>query len=50
MRPNDVLENMAAVDAQKNLAYAPQATVDELSTADAIIFNYKSYVEDTSLV
>ena len=36
--PQDVLEAMGAVEAQKKLAHIPEVTVDELATADAIIF------------
>ena len=36
--PDDILEKMGAVEAQKNFAHIPIATVDELSHADAIIF------------
>jgi NAD(P)H dehydrogenase (quinone) len=36
--PDDVLAKMGAVEAQKGLAHIPVATVDELATADAIIF------------
>ena len=34
----DVLENMGAVEAQKQQAHVPVCTVDELGEADAIIF------------
>ncbi len=36
--PNDVLEKMGALDAQKAMADVPVATVDELADADAIVF------------
>ena len=36
--PAEVLEKMGAVEAQKTMANVPVATVDELATADAIIF------------
>lgn len=36
--PQDVLENMGAVEAQKQQAHVPVCTVDELGEADAIIF------------
>ena len=36
--PQDVLEKMGAVEAQKAFAHVPVATVDELASADAIIF------------
>jgi len=36
--PDDVLEKMGAVDAQKSLAHVPVCTVDELAAADAVIF------------
>lgn len=36
--PEDVLEKMGAVDAQQALSHVPICTVDELSTADAVIF------------
>jgi NAD(P)H dehydrogenase (quinone) len=36
--PNDVLQSMGAVEAQKSIAHVPEATVDELATADAVIF------------
>jgi NAD(P)H dehydrogenase (quinone) len=36
--PEDVLAKMGALDAQKSMAHVPVATVDELATADAIIF------------
>lgn len=36
--PDEVLENMGAVDAQKTLARVPVCTVDELASADAVIF------------
>ncbi|UCE56457.1 MAG: NAD(P)H:quinone oxidoreductase [Desulfobacterales bacterium] len=36
--PQDVLEKMGAVDAQKAFSHVPVCTVDELATADAIIF------------
>lgn len=36
--PREVLEKMGAIDAQKKLADVPLATVEELPTADAIIF------------
>ena len=36
--PEDVLQKMGAVEAQKAFAHIPVATVDELADADAIIF------------
>jgi NAD(P)H dehydrogenase (quinone) len=36
--PEEVLEKMGAVDAQKTFAHIPECTVDELSGADAVIF------------
>lgn len=36
--PQEVLEKMGAVEAQKAMANVPICTVDELATADAIIF------------
>ena len=36
--PPDVLEKMGAVEAQKAFSHIPLATVDELPSADAIIF------------
>ena len=36
--PDDVLEKMGAVEAQKSLAHVPVCTVEELATADAVIF------------
>jgi NAD(P)H dehydrogenase (quinone) len=36
--PNEVLEKMGALEAQKAFADIPVCTVDELATADAIIF------------
>ncbi len=36
--PGEVLEKMGAVEAQKVFAHVPVCTVDELATADAIIF------------
>lgn len=36
--PDEVLEKMGAVDAQKALAHVPACTVDELASADAVIF------------
>jgi NAD(P)H dehydrogenase (quinone) len=36
--PSEVLEKMGAVEAQKAFAHVPVCTVDELATADAIIF------------
>lgn len=36
--PKTVLEKMGAIEAQKKLAQIPVCTVDELATADAIIF------------
>lgn len=36
--PNEVLEKMGAVEAQKTFAHIPVCTVDELPKADAIIF------------
>ena len=35
---DDVLEQMGALEAQKSLSHIPTATVDELTTADAVIF------------
>src|SRR5689334_21462042 len=34
----DVLEIMAAVEAQKSMAHMPICTIDELAEADAVIF------------
>ncbi len=36
--PDGVLEQMGAVDAQKAFAHVPVCSVDELTTADAVIF------------
>ena len=36
--PEDVLEKMGAIDAQKQQVHVPVCSVDELSKADAIIF------------
>ena len=36
--PQEVLEKMGAVDAQKSYTHVPVCTVDELAKADAIIF------------
>lgn len=36
--PADVLAKLGALDAQKAMAHVPVATVDELATADAIVF------------
>ena len=36
--PQEVLEKMGAVDAQKALSQIPECTVDELAEADAVIF------------
>lgn len=36
--PDEVLEKMGAVDAQKAMAHIPVATVDDLVDADAVIF------------
>ena len=36
--PQEVLEKMGAVEAQKAFAHVPVATVDDLASADAIIF------------
>ncbi len=36
--PDEVLEQMGAVDAQKAFANVPVCSVDELTTADAVIF------------
>jgi len=36
--PQEVLEKMGAVEPQKKMAHIPVCTVDELATADAIIF------------
>jgi len=36
--PEEVLEKMGAVDAQKTFSHVPICTVDELAEADAIIF------------
>ncbi len=35
---DDILEQMGALEAQKSLSHIPTATVDELTTADAVIF------------
>ena len=36
--PDEILENMGATEAQKAISHVPVATVDELVSADAIIF------------
>ena len=36
--PPEVLEKMGAVEAQKSMAHVPICTVDELASADAVIF------------
>jgi NAD(P)H dehydrogenase (quinone) len=36
--PDEVLEKMGAVDAQQAIAHIPVCTVDELASADAVIF------------
>ncbi len=36
--PPEVLEKMGAVEAQKGMSHVPVATVDELASADAVIF------------
>lgn len=36
--PQDVLEKMGAIDAQQALSHVPVCTVDELASADAVIF------------
>lgn len=36
--PDDVLEKMGAVDAQQAISHVPVCTVDELASADAVIF------------
>jgi NAD(P)H dehydrogenase (quinone) len=36
--PGEVLEKMGAVDAQKTMAHIPICTVEELASADAVIF------------
>jgi len=36
--PKEVLEKMGALDAQQAMAAIPEATVDELASADAVIF------------
>lgn len=36
--PDEVLEKMGAVDAQKTFSHVPVCTVDELAAADAVIF------------
>ena len=36
--PDEVLEKMGAVDAQKTFSHVPVCTVDELASADAVIF------------
>ena len=36
--PPEVIEKMGAVDAQQGMAHVPVATVDELASADAVIF------------
>ena len=36
--PNDILEKMGAVEAQQNFSHVPVCNVDELASADAVIF------------
>ena len=36
--PSEVIEKMGAVDAQKGMTHVPICTVDELASADAVIF------------
>ena len=36
--PNDVLEKMGAIDAQKQQSHVPVCSVDQLAEADAVIF------------
>jgi NAD(P)H dehydrogenase (quinone) len=36
--PEEVIEKMGAVEAQKSMAHVPVCTVDELAEADAVIF------------
>ena len=36
--PGEILEKMGAVDAQKAFSHIPEATVDDLAEADAVIF------------
>jgi NAD(P)H dehydrogenase (quinone) len=36
--PQEILAKMGALDAQKSMAHIPVCTVDELGTADAVIF------------
>ena len=36
--PQEVLEKMGAVEAQKAFSHVPECTVDELAQADAVIF------------
>jgi len=36
--PEEVIEKLGAVEAQKSMAYVPICTVEELATADAVIF------------
>jgi NAD(P)H dehydrogenase (quinone) len=36
--PEDVLQKMGAIEAQKSMSHVPIGTVDELASADAIIF------------
>jgi NAD(P)H dehydrogenase (quinone) len=36
--PEEVIEKMGAVEAQKSMAHVPICTVEELATADAVIF------------
>ena len=36
--PEEVLEKMGAVDAQQTLSHVPFCTIEELATADAVIF------------
>jgi NAD(P)H dehydrogenase (quinone) len=36
--PQEVLAKMGALDAQKSMAHIPVCTIDELGTADAVIF------------
>lgn len=36
--PHEILEKMGAIDAQKVISHVPECTVDELASADAVIF------------
>ena len=36
--PRDVLEKMGAIEAQQSLSHVPVCTVEELASADAVIF------------